>query len=144
MSVMAADLRIHTTSQILLQLIDRVPYIISHTCFDSVARARCLQIFTYIVQEVAPGAAILWQGCGSFFKTITKMSSSSVSSIAKSENNGQNYRKGKWEGKKSRQTGDWVCIFTRIWRVGEWLSAPLVNMRTRHSTNHSIHYVRHY
>jgi hypothetical protein len=50
-----------------------------------------------------------------FFKTLAKLASSSVFSLAKSENNWPKKKKESVceRGKKTCQTGEWVYIFAR-------------------------------
>jgi hypothetical protein len=54
------------------------------------------------------------RGVDKFFKTLAKLASSSAFSLAKSENKWPHlYTKSVRGEKSTRQTGDWVCIFTR-------------------------------
>jgi hypothetical protein len=52
------------------------------------------------------------RGVEKFFKTLAIALSQDRKQVKKTT--GQKYRKGQWEGKKiPRQTGEWVCNFTR-------------------------------
>jgi hypothetical protein len=61
--------------------------------------------------------------------TLAKLKSSSAFSLAKSTQMAKNKEKVSEREKTTRQTGEWVCIFTRRSRIllaiGEWLSARL-------------------
>jgi hypothetical protein len=69
-----------------------------------------------------------------FFKTLAKLASRTALSLTKTENNWQKIKKRVSE-KGKNPSPDWrVGLYfysptlnsTRIWRVGEWLSAPLL------------------
>jgi hypothetical protein len=68
-----------------------------------------------------------------FFYTLAKLASSSAFSLAKSKNNWPK-NKEKFSEREKNNSPDWrvglyfyspILNSTRIWIVGEWLSAPL-------------------